>query len=410
MDPILDLYITVNSPGEIAGYAAPVVRELRIKMRGVRITIVILPCQYASGAERELSSGVGADRIVRIGAVGKMIGEDAASGSRPRSNMVLHLGGDVFFSVYLSRRLKATLWAYCSRPRWGRFVEKFFVPDERAERRFAILNFPHDRFERIGHLALDSVQLNETEDETRRALGADGSDQIIAYMTGSRPIEYLNGTPFFARVASMIDDRIQGLRHIFPIAPSVDEEGLKLALASHGMQWRGEARVREIILSDRKSAQVVRGRTLEVLNCAKLAIAVPGTNNLQSAALYTPTIMVLPFDKADEFPLDGIAGILPLWFPGVRKIKKRLIVKLNERTEFISIPNRMAGKMLLPELRGDIDEADVAHKAIALLNSPDALQSMSRAFWELTHERGAAAHLADSIVKWARANSGARKV
>lgn len=405
----LDLYITVNSPGEIAGLAAPVVRELRLKQRSSRVTLVIVPCQYASGAEAALAEEVGADRVIRIGAISKTMSEEGQGDVRSMRRLVLHLGGDLFFSVYLSRRLKAKLWAYCARPRWGRFVDRFFVPDERAERRFAILNFPRDRFERIGHLALDSIDIKETEAETRAALGLAHDDQIVAYMTGSRPLEYTNGVPFFARVASMINAQIPGLRHIFPLAPTVDEESLKLALATCGMQWKGEARVREVIMSDGCSVHVVRGRTLEVLNCAKLAIAVPGTNNLQAAALYTPVIMVLPLDRADDFPLDGIAGHVPLWFPGVRRLKKKYIKRLNDRTEFVSLPNRIAGKMLIPELRGEIDESDVAQKAISLLNSPDALQSISRSFWELTHERGAASRLADAMVRWLHDEDASRK-
>ncbi|MDL2264559.1 hypothetical protein LJC31_07900 [Synergistaceae bacterium OttesenSCG-928-I11] len=405
-----DLYITANSPGEIAGWVAPLVRELRPRLWNARITLVIVPCQYASGAELAMGAEVGVDRTVRIGGVGEMLRADAASGVRLRRNarkMVLHLGGDFFFSTYLSKRLHCPLWAYSSRPRWGRFVERFFVPDEKAERRFAILDFSRDRYERVGHLALDSVLLAESEEETRSVLGLASDEPVLAFLTGSRPIEYLVGIPYFARIAALIARKFGDHRIFFPLAPTVDEDRLCAALASAGVEWKGESRVHAIHIGDGKWANVVRGRTLEVLNCAKLAVAVPGTNNLQAAALFTPFIMVLPLDRADEYPLDGLPGVLPLWIPGMRYLKKKYIQKLNEKVEFISLPNRMAGRMIAPEIRGIFREEDVAKCAVELLENPTRLQEMSRAFWELTHERGAALKFAEKIAQWAK-NGGKR--
>ncbi|MDR1884855.1 MAG: hypothetical protein LBQ56_01175, partial [Synergistaceae bacterium] len=146
--PSLDLFITANSPGEIAGRVVPVVREIRSRVWSCRITLVILPCQYASGEEISLGAESGADRCVRIGGLGELL--DADAGTDRAKRLLLHLGGDLFFSAYLSKRIGAPLWAYSSRPRWGRFVNFFFVPDEGSERRFALLNFPPDRYERIG--------------------------------------------------------------------------------------------------------------------------------------------------------------------------------------------------------------------------------------------------------------------
>jgi lipid-A-disaccharide synthase len=112
--------------------------------------------------------------------------------------------------------------------------------------------------------------------------------------------------------------------------------------------------------------------------------------------------MVLPLDRADEYPLDGIAGVLPLWIPGVRALKKKYIMRLNEKTEFISLPNKIAGRTIVPEIRGIFSEEDVAAKAISLLENPAQLREMSRAFWELAHERGAASRFADAIAGWAK--------
>jgi lipid-A-disaccharide synthase len=112
--------------------------------------------------------------------------------------------------------------------------------------------------------------------------------------------------------------------------------------------------------------------------------------------------MVLPLDEAEEYPLDGLPGLLPLWIPGVKKLKRNYIMRLNERTDFVSLPNKMAKKMIAPEIRGIFREDDVARKAISLLGSPEELDRIGRAFWELTHERGASARLASRIAEWTK--------
>ncbi len=93
---------------------------------------------------------------------------------------------------------------------------------------------------------------------------------------------------------------------------------------------------------------------------------------------------------------------LPLWIPGMRRLKKKYILKLNEKVDFVSLPNKMAGRMIVPEIRGLFREEDVAVLAASLLENPIRLQEMSRAFWELTHERGAALKFAENIAQWAK--------
>ena len=406
-DVSLDLYITANSPGEIAGWVTPFVRELRPRLWNCRITLVLLPCQYASGAEASMAKDAGVDRTVRVGEIGRLLADPAERQVKVTRRMLFHMGGDFLFSVYLSKRLKATLWAYASRPRWSHFVDRFFVPDEGAERRFALNDVPKEKYECVGHLALDSVVLKESEEETRSVLGLRPDEPVVSFLTGSRPIEYLIGLPYFTRIAAIVAERFPDHRIFFPLAPTVDDEALVRSLETAGIAWKGETRLHAIDLGGGRWASIVRGRTLEVLGCSKLAVAVPGTNNLQAAALFTPFIMALPLNWAEEYPLDGLAGILPLWLPGVKQLKKKYILALNRRTEFVSLPNKMAKKMIAPEIRGIFPLEDVAEKAAELLSSPEKLQEMSRAFWNLTHERGAALRIAERIVQWNKGEMGA---
>jgi len=398
----LDLYIMANSPGEISGLAAPLVRELRLKAGNIRITIVIPPCQYASGGEIELGLGIGADRCVNLSGLKNMLSEPGGVIEKPEKKLLLHIGGDVAFSVYASRKLKCPLWVYASKPRWKFFADRYFVSDEKYRERFERKKIPPGKFMIVGNLALDSAALSETETETREFLGIGPDTPVLTCLTGSRPLEYTEGIRLFASVARIVTDRFPEMKVFFPLAPTVREDLLKNALREAGIGWTGESRVREIDLGGGRTAAVVRDRTLEVLNCSRLALAVPGTNNLQAAALYIPYIMVLPLDRSDEYPLDGLLGLLPLWLPGFRRFKRRYIRKLNERTACVSLPNIMAGRMIAPEIRGSFDAGVPARMAIGLLESPEQLKEISRAFWELTHERGASARLAGEIEEFSK--------
>jgi len=397
----LDLYITANSPGEISGLASPLVRELRLKAGKIRITIIIPPCQYSSGGELELGRGVGADRCVNFGGLKNLISEPGLP-EKPEKKLLLHIGGDVAYSVYLSKKLKCPLWVYASKPRWKFFVDRYFVTEEKYRERFERKKVPPEKFMVIGNMALDSVALSETETETREFLGIAPDTPVLTCLTGSRPLEYTAGIRLFVSAARMVNDRFPKMKVFFPLAPTVKEDLLQNALREAGIGWVGESRIREIDLGGGRTATVVRDRTLEVLNCSRLALAVPGTNNLQAAALYIPYIMVLPLDRSDEFPLDGLLGLLPLWLPGFRRFKRWYIKKLNERIACLSLPNIMAGRMIAPEIRGNFDAGVAARMAIGLLESQGQLKEISRAFWELTHERGASTRLAAEIEKFSK--------
>jgi lipid-A-disaccharide synthase len=394
-----DIFITANSPGEISGWSVPVIRELRAKIWRCRITIVILPCQYASGEEMDLASKSGADRCL---ALGQIKGLKHESGGIAQKRLLLHLGGDVAFSVYLSKVIKCPLWVYASRPKWKFFVDRYFVPDAKSAERFKSGGVGERRCRIVGNLALDSVVLNQTEEETREFLGLPPDVPVLACLTGSRPIEYTGSLTLFVRVSQIVAARFPDLRVIFPLAPTVREELIEKNLADSGISWKGENSVREIDIAQGRTALVVRNMTLEALNCAKLALAVPGTNNLQAAALLVPFIMVLPLDRADEFPLDGLMGIIPHTFPGFRRLKRAYIKRMNEKTSVLSLPNKIAGRMTAPEIRGIFTPHVVARMAIGLLESPEKLKDISRAFFECTHERGASKKIAEDIMKFVK--------
>ncbi|MBQ7594242.1 MAG: hypothetical protein IJU48_07800, partial [Synergistaceae bacterium] len=103
--------ILTNGPGELWGWVRPVATELR--KRGHSVSLWLLPCQFASGHEREAASLLGVDKL-----------EGPASASRiwqdiihEKTDRIIQLGGDYHFGVRMSEAVKAPLTIYSYGPR-----------------------------------------------------------------------------------------------------------------------------------------------------------------------------------------------------------------------------------------------------------------------------------------------------
>ena len=70
---------------------------------------------------------------------------------------------------------------------------------------------------------------------------------------------------------------------------------------------------------------------------------------------------------------------------------------MSPRIPYMSMVNRMAGRMLAPELRGILTPAGVADTASALWKDTEQREKLRSDLLELTRERGAARIIAEAI-------------
>lgn len=382
-----NLFFLSNSPGEVSGWVKPVAEAFAEINRGVRVTLAVLPCPYASGMEKRYGSEIsGIDRSLTFREVWRL-------GRGSGESLILQLGGDPMYGAMLSLKLSAPWMIYTARPRWKSRVSHYFIPDAGAEQRFAKANVNRDRFSRVGNLALDSIPRDLTVLEAKAALGLEQDTELIAFLPGSRPFEYMQGAAFFSHAADRVLRAFPGMIALMPIAQTVDESLLAAGLRKCGLSWEGERRVETIICGGSR-IRLVRGDTFSVIKAATLVVALPGTNNLQTAALGTPLLMVAPLNEAENIPLDGIPGIIPPGFPGFRQLKRKLVFKINNREKFISLPNRIAQKAIVPEYRGLLTPEMTADMAEKLLASPERLAGINKGYAEIAFEYGAAMKIA----------------
>lgn len=390
-----NLFILSNSPGEVAGWVKPVAEAFADRNGGVRVTLAVLPCPYASGMEKRYGSEIyGIDRSMAFRDVWR---SSRGSGK----NMVLQLGGDPMFGALLSAKFRMRWMIYTARPRWRGQVAHYFIPDAAAEHRFAAAGVRSERFTRTGNLMLDSVPRDLSVEEARARLGISGGVEIISFLPGSRPFEYRQGVPFFCRAAEEVLEVFPGMQALMPIAPTVDEEILTGGLAEYDLTWSGEGRA-ETVFCGNHSVRLVRGDSFSAIKASKLVVALPGTNNLQIAALGAPLLMVAPLNEAENIPVDGIPGIIPASFPGYRYFKRKLVFHFNNREKFVSLPNRIAGKAIIPEHRGLMTPHIVADLAKELLGTPGRLESIRQGYGDLEFEFGAAEKIAGHVERYFR--------
>jgi lipid-A-disaccharide synthase len=110
-----------------------------------------------------------------------------------------------------------------------------------------------------------------------------------------------------------------------------------------------------------------------------------------------PMISVFPLDNPDAIPLDGLPHYLgKIPYIG-SKFKKTLIDTLNKRIKFFALPNIKAEKEIVPEIRGMVEPAEVALKAVALLKDTSKRQEMSKELIRSMGESGAALKIMEEI-------------
>ncbi|HAJ94442.1 MAG TPA: hypothetical protein DCM41_06065 [Synergistaceae bacterium] len=311
--------------------------------------------------------------------------------------LVLQLGGDPFFGAILSAKLRCVWMIYTARPRWKSRVGHYFVPDEAAENRFALQGVKRDHVTRVGNLIFDSAPECEDTDEARKIMDLSGDEEAVSFLPGSRPFEYRDGFPFFSCAAMDFLRKHPNYHAFLPVAPTVDEKLLIEGLDEAGLNWTGGSAAEEILWDGPGRIRFIREKNFEAIKASTLAVAFPGTNNLQITSLCVPLLIVVPLNQAENIPLDGIPGMIPMSVPGAAALKKKLVYWYSGRHKYVSLPNKMAGKEIVPEHRGVMTPSMVAGLVEELVSDPERLSEIVMGYSNIVPERGAASKIADKV-------------
>lgn len=396
-----DLLITVNSPGEVATWLRPTVAALRARSDSIRITVLITPCVYASGTEEAVVRGIpGVDQVlipresIRFALFGKApahmrLGDGAAAPAA--KGALLHLGGEFLLSARMARRLRFPAFAYTEgfvgSP--GTFT-RLFVPYAHSMERAIGRGADRAQIDIVGNLMVDAAKPPDaprSREEARRAIGFDAAagERVVALFPGSRPYELLQVTKLLMGAAALVEQRARGVRFIVVLSPFVDERVVQEALAR----------------ATEKPEQLTfwRGQSIVAMAAADLALAIPGSSTAELGAWGVPTVVCIPLDRPEEIPLDGIAGYVDRMPLFGKRLKRSLVLKAAQKNRFVSLPNRIADEMLLPELKSEaLTPAEIAEAALQLLADDERRMRLSKRLIEVMGPTGAAATIAERLI------------
>ena len=435
--PPAEVVFTVNSPGEVATWLAPAVHALRAREpepARLRVTVLVLPCMYAAGTELTVVQSIpgvdcafGPRASLRFALTGTGLAH-----WRPRTaGVVVYLGGEVALAARIADRLRygALIYTegYISRP--SRFA-RVLVPNERARCEAQERGADPAAVALIGDLMVDAAHLgvDEPPARIRAGWGLDPAAELVALFPGSRPFELRRTLRLFIEAAQRIAASRSGAAFVLALSPFQTEASLRAAFGELGAvqvtagdpgrlfagaggsgagagagangAGAGGPVERFAFRTERGAVAVlfVRGGARRVMAAADLALTVPGSNTAEMAAHGLPMVVCVPLDRLEEIPVDGVFGLVGSVPVVGRRLKVAAVRRLIARTRFSALPNRAAGRFLVPELRSEnLQPADVAAEALRFLQDKAARAAVGEELRRLAGPPGASARLAECI-------------
>lgn len=360
--------ILANGPGELWDWARPMIREL--KSRSMEVSLLLLPCQFASGEESRVAKGLGADEIAGPYSLAGTFRAARAEGRR--SGAVLQLGGDLLWGRLAAKAGRAPLicYAYGKKKGLSRCDGVFTAFPAMAEAMAG-------RAEVAGDLVRDSLEMDlQGEGEA----GQPGAPAVL-FFPGSRAAIREFALPFLRDMASV-------LKGLLPLWE------LRLALSPF-VPAGEEAKWLE------GGFTVARGPG--AYDGVAFAVTQPGTNTLELMYRGVPFSVLVPFASLRQVPLPGVAGMAAsLPFIGPR-LKSLALKKKGERAGLLAWPNRMAGRELAQEIKGDFSPPSAAERLALWLRDEPRRGALSAALKEVAglSPLGAARRIADEIERMA---------
>ena len=376
-----ELYILANSPGEMSGWVAPVVTQVRAVLPEAHITVALIPDWFTSGREREFAGQLPVDRVVGIFTLIREIWKNR-SAFQAKKSLVLFLGGDALYAKGLSRLLKCPAMAYMPRVYHPADFVRIFVPAVSEKERAVRKGADPGRIVVVPTLALDSVNPSGNAAQVRQRLSLlPESHPVFSLLAGSRP-EYAElGFNFMLDVADLLLEKYPEGQVLLPVSPFIDRSLALSVLRQRKMTWTEEAASETITAGPARRIRFVFGNTHDAFAVTDVAVVIPGTNNLQCAAMGIPFVILMPLNWVEHIPFEGLLGLLyPKFFP-FNHIKKWIIAWMSPHIKYMSLVNRMADRMLVQEIRAVLTQTDVFHAASELWQDAERREKLRTSFW-----------------------------
>lgn len=361
-----------NGPGELTTWVRPTLRAWRALDPDARVSIALIPCQFAGGAEATLARTFGADAVttpaeyLRAAATGRAPAALTVAGDAP--GVVLSMGGNGALAARLARHLGAPAMRYSFVPYLARGIERLFVHDDATVRKARRLGVSARRVEAIGNLVADA--LDDAAPAAER-----GTPHVLLF-AGSRDAFAVHLIPFMIGLADELQARYPAARLVWPVSALLSDGAIEAGIAGrHADTLGGVAGRREgdevVAPGGARIRMVSEASRPAQLRAATVAVTIPGTNTLELGIAGVPSVVMLPLNRPEIIPLEGPGhwlSLLPLIGTPLKRAAVRLFV---ERLDYpVSLPNQFTGEPLMVELAGVVDVGGVADAVAGLVDDP----------------------------------------
>ncbi|TVQ59536.1 MAG: lipid-A-disaccharide synthase [Spirulina sp. DLM2.Bin59] len=414
----LDILILSNGPGEVTTWVRPVLGELRRRYgedrQRLRISVVLAPCNHATGNEAAVVRGYPeCDRLQEPADFWPFLlwGKTAEGWDWRRAGIVLFLGGDQFFAVAIAKRLGYRLVVYAEwETRWPRWVDQFAVMN-------AAVGEKMPPAYRSKAYVVGDLMSDQPDGE-----GGPAQTEWIGFLPGSKAMKLTQGLPLAIAFAHHLAQRRPHTRIGIPLAPTLDLPSLCKFADPHFNPMMAVLGMGPITCVEPPQGnpylRTATGETLEIwpdfpahdhLRRCRLCITTVGANTAELAALQLPMVVILATHQIEAMQAwDGLPGLMArlpgLGIPLITAFNQFMYGQYRRRERqgqkpLFAWPNIWAGREIVPEWVGSLTGELLAQRIDDLLNDPAALGEMVAALKAVRGEPGAAAKLVAGLVE-----------
>ena len=227
------------------------------------------------------------------------------------------------FNLPLARKLRQKglkTIHYVSPSVWAWRQKRIFKIKQSVDLMLTLFPFELDIYQQhqvpavcVGHTLADEVPLESSKQLARERLGVSVEDNWFAILPGSRGGEVSRLMPIFAETMKVIQQQVNGAKFLIPAANQERRVQIEAILRDTGVQ-----------------ATVVDGQSRTVMTAGEAILLASGTAALEAMLVKRPMVVAYRFTKLTY------------------AIMKRMI-----KVPYVSLPNLLAHKRLVPELLQD---------------------------------------------------------
>ena len=410
----LAIVIISNGPGELSTWVRPVANELHKKLlmkpqtinSNISLKLVLVPCPNATGHEKLAAQKWNLfERIYPAEYFWHLLLRPRKYCDWPKKGLVIFLGGDQFWSVLLSARLRYLNMTYAEWViRWPYWNDRIMAMTSKV-----IKNVPKSLEKRckvVGDLMADVNKLAITSNRLPNGTW-------VALMPGSKSAKLKVGIPFFLEVADKLLNLIPNCKFIIPIAPTTSiEEFKEFSSTKNSIANKYKSGIDSIIqfteieglkkLITTNNTEIYLQENFpahDALSQCSLALTTIGANTAELGALAIPMIVVVPTQHLQVMKAwDGFLGVLGR-MPFLNWVLGKIIsVWRMRKNRFMAWPNITANRMIVPERIGQIVPSDIAKEASEWLKSPMRLKGVKEDLQNLRGNSGASKAIANETL------------